>query len=499
MKNGNLMILTILLLGLFVMPVLAQSDEDAVQILADFEADALFIGKDVDGNDIGFVPWGDAAGNVELALVAGDEDRLLPGTNDDNTILSITYDIGQFGGFTHAFNDETAWVTQDWTDYSTFEFWLYGTASDTQIQVEIFDNRAEGSTTDTAERWFYRIDDDFEGWQQFRIPFTEFRRRTDWQPGGAPNDGLGLDQVHGYAFAFPSGTGERTNYIDHVMISNAEGNVAPAQNAEPTSEAELTSAVESPDLALEPVEYDPDGEWVLFWSDEFEADENTPINRDYWTCELGGHGWGNNQLEYNTDRVENVSHSGDGFLVITAREESYEGNDYTSARCNTNDKVEFTFGKVEARIDLPEGQGMWPAFWMLGAGFPQVEWPTVGEIDIMEYVGQELRSTHGTIHGPSYSSSAGLSVRYVHDEPAAEGFHVYGIEWEPDVIRFYVDDEVYFTATPDSLYQKDWVFNDAFFIIINVAVGGNWPGSPDETTVFPQAMLVDWVWVYQRQ
>lgn len=265
------------------------------------------------------------------------------------------------------------------------------------------------------------------------------------------------------------------------------------------------SMTEADTVPFEAVEYNPDGEWILVWSDEFDAEANAPINDAYWTCEVGGHGWGNAQLEHNTDRIENVYHNGDGYLAITAREEDYMGNAYTSGRCNTNDKVEFMYGKVEARIDLPEGQGIWPAFWMLGADFPadwltsDGYWPSVGEIDIMEYVGKEPRSTHGTIHGPGYSGGSGLGVRYLHEGAAAEGFHVFGIEWEPDVIRFYMDGELYFTASPDSLYKADWVFNDEFFMLINLAVGGNWPGNPDDTTELPQSMLIDWVRVYQRQ
>lgn len=493
MKNRKLIFVLFTILIAALSPVLAQTD-DAL-LIDDFEMDDLFLSKDADGLDIGYVSWGDTS-NVELALMT---DADLPEATEDNTVLSVVYNIAQFGGFTHAFNDEAEWTTQDWTGFSTFEFWFYGTNSGTQIQVEIFDNRAEAATSDSAERWFYRINDDFDGWAQFSIPFDDFRRRTDWQPSGAPNDGLGLEQVHGYAFSFPAGTGEQTNFIDNVMVSNAEGNVPPAEDMTSASASNDSAEIFVPDLAVEPVEYNPDGEWELVWSDEFEAEADAPINGDFWTCEIGGHGWGNNQLEHNTNRIENVAHNGEGFLVITAREEEYQGNAYTSARCNTNDKVEFTFGKVEARIDLPEGQGMWPAFWMLGANFPLTNWPDSGEIDIMEYVGHEMRSTHGTIHGPGYSGGAGITSRYIHEDFVPDGFHVYGIEWEPDIIRFYVDEEIYFTVTPDSLFDQDWVFNDPFFMIINVAVGGNWPGSPNATTVFPQEMLLDWVRVYQRQ
>jgi beta-glucosidase len=244
--------------------------------------------------------------------------------------------------------------------------------------------------------------------------------------------------------------------------------------------------------------YNFDGEWKLTWSDEFDGAADTPINAEYWTCELGGSGWGNAQLEYDTDRIENVAQTGDSTLAITAREEKYRTNDYTSARCNTRGKAEFTYGKVEARIKLPEGQGIWPAFWMLGANLSEVGWPGSGEIDIMEYIGKESRSVHGTIHGPGYSGSSGVGMRYILDEPVADDYHVFGIEWEPDVIRWYVDGELFNTVTPESLYGHEWVFDHDFFLIINVAVGGYWPGNPDKTTVFPQQMLIDWIRVYQR-
>jgi beta-glucanase (GH16 family) len=464
------------------------------QVLADFEVDELFLGKDSDGLDIGFVTWGDSAGNVTLELVAAEGDLALPEQGGDNAVLQVTYDIGAFGGFTHALTDGEEWVPQDWTDYNTLDFWLYGAESGGVIQVEIFDNRAPDSTSDTAERWYYRLEDDFTGWQFFSIPFDVFQRRTDWQPSGAPADEFGLTEVHGYAFTFPAGVGEHVTYIDQVALSTGEGNaesrVPPADEA--SGEETTTELIDMP-------EYDPDGEWVLVWSDEFDVEAGEPINADYWTCEVGGHGWGNAQLEHNTDRTENVVHDGDGHLLIIAREEEYRGNDYTSGRCNTMDKVGFTYGRVEARLNLPEGQGIWPAFWMLGADFPEIGWPDSGEIDIMEYVGKEPRSIHGTVHGPGYSGSGGLGTRYIFDEPVADEFHVFGIEWEPEVIRWTIDGEVFHTMTPELLYgMGDWVYDHDFFMLINVAVGGHWPGNPDDTTVFPQEMLVDWVRVYQR-
>jgi beta-glucanase (GH16 family) len=282
--------------------------------------------------------------------------------------------------------------------------------------------------------------------------------------------------------------------LDNVALSGPPSDIVSEEAPEPVSETQSDTDIET---SIE--NYSFDGEWELIWSDEFDAEANTPPNPEFWTRETGGWGWGNAELQYYTDRLENVAHNGDGQLVITAREEEYQGNAYTSARCITMDKVEFMFGKIEARIKLPEGQGLWPAFWMLGADFPEIGWPDSGEIDIMEYVGKEPKSIHGTIHAPGYSGASGLGLRYFLDDPVADDYHVFGIEWEPDVIRWYIDGENFHTASPDTLWgMGEWAFNKEFFLLINVAVGGNWPGNPDDTTVFPQQMLVDWIRIYQR-
>ncbi|MBN2304380.1 MAG: glycosyl hydrolase, partial [Anaerolineae bacterium] len=145
-----------------------------------------------------------------------------PDQAEGNTVLSVTYDIASYGGFTHVLTDGESWVPQDWSSYDALSFWLYGANSGGTIQVEIFDNRAPDATTDSAERWFYHIIDDFEGWQFFSIPFADFQRRSDWQPGGAPDDGLGLTEVHGYAFGFPAGVGAQTNYLDDVILVSSQ-------------------------------------------------------------------------------------------------------------------------------------------------------------------------------------------------------------------------------------------------------------------------------------
>jgi beta-glucanase (GH16 family) len=249
----------------------------------------------------------------------------------------------------------------------------------------------------------------------------------------------------------------------------------------------------------------PTGQWTVVWSDEFDATNGSAPSSSNWVLETGGGGWGNNELESYTNRTDNASIQ-DGNLVITAKKEPFTGTDgipreYTSARMKTQGKVSWKYGKMEARIKIPYGQGIWPAFWMLGDDITTVGWPGSGEIDIMENIGKEPSTVHGTIHGPGYSGGNAIGKAYSISSGAfADDYHVYAIEWEPNVIRWYVDGTLYSTLTPTNLPSGSrWVYDHNFFIILNLAVGGNWPGNPDGTTVFPQQMLVDYVRVYQRQ
>ena len=234
----------------------------------------------------------------------------------------------------------------------------------------------------------------------------------------------------------------------------------------------------------------------LIWQDEFEGPVGQSPDSARWVYDIGTH-WGNNQLEWDNDRPENVSLDGLGNLAITAREELFEGQNYTSARIKTKGLFEKTYGRFEARIKLPTGQGMWPAFWLLGGNFGEVRWPDCGEIDIMEYLGQEPSTFHATIHGPGYSGKKGVSKRY--DLQAGRfdtEFHVFTLEWRENSLRWYLDNRLIQTVKPQDVRGK-WAFDHPFFIILNLAVGGNWVGSPDETTIFPQTMLVDYVRVYE--
>ncbi len=246
--------------------------------------------------------------------------------------------------------------------------------------------------------------------------------------------------------------------------------------------------------------------WTLVWADEFDQANGSAPDAARWVHDLGGSGWGNNELQTYTSRTNNARVV-DGSLVIEARQETYSGADkitrnYTSARLKTQGKSAWTYGRIEARLKLPRGQGIWPAFWMLGANLAPAGWPACGEIDIMENIGREPGVVHGTIHGPGYAGGDGIggSRTLPNGAALADDFHRFAVEWETNRLRWYLDDQPYFTVTPASLPTgKRWVFDQPQFILLNLAVGGNWPGVPDASTVFPQRLLVDYVRVYARE
>jgi beta-glucanase (GH16 family) len=240
--------------------------------------------------------------------------------------------------------------------------------------------------------------------------------------------------------------------------------------------------------------------WGLVWADEFNQPDGSSPDPAKWAYDTGASGWGNNELECYTTRTNNARIER-GQLVIEAHKENHMGSSYTSARLKTLGKASWAHGRIEARIQLPRGQGIWPAFWMLGTNITSVGWPACGEIDIMENVGREPKSIHGTVHGPGYSGSGGIGGAYSLPDGGtfADGFHVYAIEWTTNQIKWFVDEQPYFSVTPASLPAgKAWVFSQSEFLLLNLAVGGNWPGKPDSTTTFPQRMTVDYVPVYTR-
>ncbi|MDE3196403.1 MAG: glycoside hydrolase family 16 protein [Acidobacteriota bacterium] len=240
--------------------------------------------------------------------------------------------------------------------------------------------------------------------------------------------------------------------------------------------------------------------WKLVWSDEFAGKEQSRPDPSRWTYDLGAGGWGNQEQERYTDSLSNAHLDGKGRLVISAQRLS--APEITSARLKTKGKFEIAYGRIEGRIRLPSGHGVWPAFWMLGSDVdePRIGWPACGEIDIVELIGREPGRVHGTVHGPGYSGANGIGGYY--DLPKgrqfSDGFHVFAVEWSADAVQFFVDGVRYHVVTRSSLPANTrWVFDHPFFLILNLAVGGLWPGPPDVTTQFPREMVIDYIRVYR--
>jgi beta-glucanase (GH16 family) len=226
--------------------------------------------------------------------------------------------------------------------------------------------------------------------------------------------------------------------------------------------------------------------YQLVWSDEFNG---TSVNTSNWAFETGGGGWGNNELEYYQSSNATVSN---GNLVITAKRQTVGSNQYTSARMKTQGKHQFTYGRIEARIKMPTVQGMWPAFWMLGANIGSVGWPKCGETDIMEHINTDNK-IYGTIHWyvNGHVSYGGNTTT----TPAS--YHVYGVVWDANSIQWQVDGVTYATANIANNINNTGAFHLPFFIILNMAVGGNWPGNTIDNSKLPASMYVDYVRVYQ--
>ena len=663
------------------------------QSVDDFEIHTLPAGTDENGLSIGFVTWGDNASTVSIRTVEIPEDDAFakPEQSGPNRVLALTADVSGWGGLTHNFTNETldAWLTMDWSTSEGVSFWFYGLDTGTSVFFEIQENRNPDSNGNDVEIWSYPFVDDFEGWQEFKVPWEDFSRKEIGN--GAPNDGLGLREVHGWAFGALTTPDEVTFYLDDVMLYGERDPLANIEVAFDQSQdtvreggkarlmVNLTSVMEeevsvgyhiqngqavlhkdyeplegrlvfepgtitqqivlqtiedekqeplerlsvvltdaegvnlgfaqrlvltitdddqAPDLLLKDIEtahtfsVDGDGrvsvvtlseddeaslpgqgafedvlaasaageslrltqmspvaqdwsnasginfwyygtssgetvevelvnnpavttsevepaDWTVQWSDEFEGAAGTLPDPALWKPEIadgllnGITGWGNAELEYYTGQPENAALDGNGNLVIKAEalpEDTdlrcwYGPCEFTSARLVTQDRYEFTYGRVEARMILPEGNGIWPAFWMLGNNINEVSWPQSGEVDIMEFIGRVPDRVYGTLHGPGYSGANGAGNEYEIGSQISDTFHVYAIEWEPEEIRWYVDDVLFSTITAEDV-SGQWVYDHPFFIILNLAVGGQWPGNPDETTVFPQSLVVDYVRVY---
>jgi len=230
----------------------------------------------------------------------------------------------------------------------------------------------------------------------------------------------------------------------------------------------------------------------VVWSDDFDGPEGSPPRTEFWQHEVGG-GWGDAQLQRYVDSTSTASITADGQLAITALRE-HDG--VVSARLITKDRVLVSYGRVEARIKVPTGTGLWPAFWMLGSNIDEVGWPHCGEIDVMEYVSSEPTTVHGTVHGPGFAG-VGAGIGHAHDSGVdlAADFHVYAVEWESERITWLLDDVPYFSLEPGGVPDGGWVFQHGFYLLVNLAVGGGWPGN-DAAADLPASMLVDWVRVH---
>jgi beta-glucanase (GH16 family) len=242
--------------------------------------------------------------------------------------------------------------------------------------------------------------------------------------------------------------------------------------------------------------------WQLVWSDDFDGAAGVSPDAAKWKFDIGvgpnNDGWGNSELEYYTDRTSNASLDGNGNLAITARSELYSGSAFTSARIKTAGLFEQSYGRFEARVKTPWGPGIWPAFWLLGSNVDSIGWPQCGEIVIMEVRGQKPNIMNGTVHGPGYSGAASITKTFAFKNNRFDvDFHVFAVEWGKDYIDFFVDNTLYQRITPDNI-TGNWVFDHPFYIILNVAVGGNYLGFPTSQTPFPQSMLVDYVKVYKE-
>ncbi|MFM7024323.1 MAG: family 16 glycosylhydrolase [Flavobacteriales bacterium] len=237
--------------------------------------------------------------------------------------------------------------------------------------------------------------------------------------------------------------------------------------------------------------------WKLIWSDEFSAPK---IDTSKWSHEVNGDGGGNNEQQYYTDSRNNSYINNNKYLVIKAIKQNYKGKFYTSARMRTKNKADWTYGRFDIRAKVPVQRGTWPAIWMLPTDYVYGSWPQSGEIDIMESIGHQPKTVYGTIHfGEPWPKNKHVGdTTELSQGDLSTAFHVFSVEWEPNEIRWYVDDVLYSTKKPGDLDGKHWPFDQNFHMILNLAVGGDWPGPPDENTLFPKYMYVDYVRVFKK-
>jgi beta-glucanase (GH16 family) len=305
---------------------------------------------------------------------------------------------------------------------------------------------------------------------------------------------IAAGQLSGYIDVIVTGDSLRqSNQLFYVQLSNPKNcTLATAKGTATIENMDGTYLPTDNSGYTTPTSY---AGYHLAWSDEFNT---STFNTSNWNVENGGGGWGNNELEYYTGRMQNLFLS-NGNLIIEARQETYGANSYTSARINTAGKQQFQYGRIDMRAKLPVAKGMWPALWMLGANFGSAGWPACGETDIMELVGSAPKQVTGSIHWKQANGSEGTyNNNYVASQDFSQQFHVFTLLWDTNSVQILVDDQPYMTSTNANVTSGAYPFNAPFFLIFNVAVGGDWPGPPDGTTVFPQRMFVDYVRVFQK-
>ena len=406
--------------------------------------------------------YGNAGGGVGIAGV-GDA-RARTGQSGDNRLLGWGFDAVSdpgYGGVGKEFAQPV-----DWSSATGIQFWFFGSGEGGQLQVEI----GEDKTSDVERFRATAFTDSSSGWRLIRLPFTTFAPAA-WNPVPG-NEVLDLVAVENVVFAANSGATQSGVAIDDIAIYRDAG----------------TPTTTEPEPA-------PNGPPRLVWSDEFNGQS---INTSNWRFDIGGWGWGNNESQYYTDRSENARVE-NGALIIEARKEAYAGSAFTSARLLSQGLKEFQYGRIEARLKVPAGTGTWPAFWMLGADFgqgPSGVWPDVGEIDIMEYVGREPTTVIGAIHGPGYAGGGGIAHWVPQNFALADDWHIYAIEWDQSGISWLLDGAEFARVTPDDVVGE-WVFDQPFFMILNLALGGTLGGPIDPLLEFPLRYYVDYVRVYQ--
>lgn len=333
-------------------------------------------------------------------------------------------------------------------------------ASDNQVSLTY-------STIDSSAK----VGQDFEGVTDGTLTFSPGETAKTIEISIIPDENLEFDEVF------------------QVSISNVKNANAPVQKSTVTITNDDTYTAElATDGYITPATY-PGME--LLWADEFDG---AGLNTTWWNYETGGGGWGNNELEFYTNSIDNVFIE-NGHLNIKAIKSSV-AETYTSGRLTTKGKKEFTYGRIDIRAKLPQGQGIWPALWMLGANISEVSWPDCGEIDIMEFLGNDLTTVYGSAHyeNGGHQYKTGSYVLAVPDNYCTK-FHVFTIMWHENSIQYFVDYHKYYEVTVNAI--KFGAFKKPQFFIFNLAVGGDWPGNPNAATVFPQILLVDYVRVFQ--